>query len=225
MKRIFVSIIVLIIITSCGPSTDVIQQTINQAVKQTLTALPSPTLRPSDTPIPTKTNTPTITSTFTPIFTPTFTLQPQEKTATMAAATKTKQALEKLITATLIAATKTKQAEGKVKTATSVAATKTRIAEFQPIHYKELRDYPDNHTGELVKIKGRIMQIIQGRDMLLYFAGTYDLFYVSFTSSYSGVYENNEITVFGKVIGTYCYDTVAGGTNCVPKLTGYWFEK
>jgi hypothetical protein len=171
------------------------QKLIDEAVSKTLTALPTQTRIPTDTPIPTITFTPTVTLTRTPQFTPT--------------STKTK------------APTLTSSQ----KTATSNAATKAYMDLFKSINYKELRDYPDQHKGEQVKVQGRIMQIIGGIDMLVYFSGTYDLFYVVYKTPYSGVYENNQITVYGTVAGNYCYDTAAGGQNCVPKINNAFFVK
>ncbi len=172
------------------------QEAIDQAVRQTLTAMPTQTQIPTQTSFPTKTLTPTVTLTRTPLYTPTST---NTKTPTLASSQ---------------------------KTSTAIAAEKTKIAEYNPIHYKELRDYPNRHVGEKVVIKnGRVMQIIGGRDMLIYFGGTYDLFYVSFISAYSGVYEKQQITIYGTVEGNYCYDTTSGGKNCVPKIYNAFYVK
>jgi hypothetical protein len=59
--------------------------------------------------------------------------------------------------------------------------------------------------------------------MLLWYPGTYDAFYVVFDNDYSDVYENQTITIFGTIVGMYCYDTQAGGSNCVPQIHGEWF--
>ena len=67
--------------------------------------------------------------------------------------------------------------------------------------------------------------VIDAIDMLLWFTRTYDAFYVSFDQNYSGVYEDETITIYGIVKGNYCYNTQAGGTNCVPLIIGQWFEK
>ena len=69
------------------------------------------------------------------------------------------------------------------------------------------------------------MQIVQGIDMLLFYPGTYDIYYASFITPYTGIYENNSITLYGTVTGTYCYDTTVGGTNCVPKIIVDWYTK
>lgn len=113
----------------------------------------------------------------------------------------------------------------KLITATAVQATKQYIAGFSTIAWKELKGYPDNHSGEKIKIKGELFQIIGGIDMLLWYPGTYDAFYVSFLKPYTGVYEDDILTIFGNVIGEFCYDTRSGGSNCVPKIQGYWFQK
>ena len=110
-------------------------------------------------------------------------------------------------------------------TATAIQATKQYIAGYETIVWKELKDYPDNHRFEKIKIKGSVFQIINATDMMLLYPGTNDAFYVSFAENYSGVYENQTITIYGTVEGQFCYDTQAGDTNCVPKINGEWFVK
>lgn len=113
----------------------------------------------------------------------------------------------------------------KLITATAFQKTQQYIASFGSIAWKELKGYPDNHSGEKIKIKGKVFQIIDGIDMLLWYPGTYDAFYVSFDDSYTGIYEDDTITIYGEVISSYCYDTQAGGTNCVPLIQGFWYQK
>ena len=109
-------------------------------------------------------------------------------------------------------------------TATVVAKTKEYKELFVSLSYNELRDYPDSHVGEKIKVKGRAMQIVDNHTMLAYYAGTYDLFYIDFIPELSEVYENNNIVVYGEVEGNYCYPTTIGGTNCVMKMTCFWYE-
>ncbi len=49
--------------------------------------------------------------------------------------------------------------------------------------------------------------------MLLWYPGTYDAFYVTFINPYSGVYEDDTTTVYGFVMGEFCYNTQAGGSK------------
>lgn len=109
-------------------------------------------------------------------------------------------------------------------TATVIAKTKEYKELFVSISYKELRDYPDSHIGEKTKVKGRVMQVINTHELLVYFAGTYDLFYVDVIPTLSEIYVNNNIVIYGEVEGSYCYPTAIGGTNCVPKITCFWYE-
>ena len=109
-------------------------------------------------------------------------------------------------------------------TATAVQATKEYVAEFMPISWNEINNYSDNHSGEKIKIKGRLFQVIKSIDMLLWYPGTFDAFYVAFNNGYSGVHEDQIITIYGTVQGMYCYSTQSGGSNCVPKINGEWFE-
>ena len=109
-------------------------------------------------------------------------------------------------------------------TATIVAKTKEFKELFVSVSYKELRDYPDSHIGEKVKVKGRVMQVIDMHTLLIYYAGTYDLFYADITPELSEVYENNNIVIYGTVKGNYCYPTAIGGTNCVMRITCHFYE-
>jgi hypothetical protein len=110
-------------------------------------------------------------------------------------------------------------------TATVVQATKEYVAEFKIIAWKELNYYSDKHSGEKIKIKGKVFQIIDSIDMLLWYPSTYDAFYVAFDEEYSDVYEDQSITIYGTIIGQYCYSTQSGGSNCVPQIRGEWFSK
>jgi len=110
-------------------------------------------------------------------------------------------------------------------TATVVQATKQYISEFGTIAWKELKNYPDNHSGEKIKIKGKLFQVINSIDMMLWYPGTYDAFNVTFDEEYSGVYDDQTITIYGVVIGEYCYRTQSGGSNCVPQIKGLWFTR
>ena len=112
----------------------------------------------------------------------------------------------------------------KLLTATAVQKTQQYVESFGTIAWKELNAYTDNHKGEKIKIKGKVFQIIQGIDMLLWYTGTYDAFYVSFLDPYTGIYEDDTITIYGEVLGMYCYDTQAGGSNCVPEIIGYSYQ-
>lgn len=114
--------------------------------------------------------------------------------------------------------------EPRKSTEIAVQSTKDYISSFTKIEWKELKNYPNNHKGEKIRINGRIFQVIDAIDMLLWFPGTYDAFYVSFLEEFSGIYEDDSVTIYGYIEGEYCYSTRAGGTNCVPKVIGLWFE-
>lgn len=110
-------------------------------------------------------------------------------------------------------------------TATAVQATRQYVAEFKTIPWKELKGYPDNHHEEKIKIAGRILQIIGGEELMLIYPGTHDAFKAVFDTSFTGIYENQTITIYGTVIGEYCYNTQSGGTNCVPEVSVEWYTK
>ena len=124
-----------------------------------------------------------------------------------------------------ITLTPTISPEPKKSTAIAVQTTKDYLNSFSKLEWRELNNYPNNHKGEKIRITGRIFQIIDAIDMLLWYPGTYDAFYVSFLKEFTGIYEDDSITIFGYIEGSYCYSTMSGGSNCVPKIIGIWFEE
>ena len=41
----------------------------------------------------------------------------------------------------------------------------------------------------------------------------------------SGIYEDDYITVYGTVYGSYCFDNAAGNQVCQPGIYNAWYEK
>jgi PBP1b-binding outer membrane lipoprotein LpoB len=222
---VFLSILIIILSGCAKPSEEIIQTAIAQTEEAKATVIPKFTVSPTNTLSPTMTLTPTITMTPTITLTPTVTMKPAQITATVIQATQEYQAEMRLLTATAVQATKEYQSAMKMATATSVQATNDYKASFKTIAWKELSTYPDNHSGEKIKIRGRVFQIIQASAMMLWYPGTYDAFNVVFNKEFSGIYEDQTLTIYGTVVGEYCYDTRAGGSNCVPQIIGEWFTK
>lgn len=150
--------------------------------------------------------------------TPTYTPEPQTKTAQASDIKRT--ADSKNITSTAAAVSK-----GRTATASVKAQQATEIAKYKAIDYRELQSYGNQHVGEKVYVRGRVFNIAGSYEMQLYFAGTYDAFYVTTSSSFSGISENNVLTIYGTVAGEKCFKNVYDAEICQPHLNNAFFVK
>ena len=197
---------VLLLVVSClCLSTSRIFSDLGSEDTPTPTSTPTITLTPTITSTPTVTSTPTITLTPTITSTPTITPTPTD-TPTV---TPTPNA------------TQTQQASIKQ----TQSARKTEIASYDTIDYKELVTYPDSHIGELVKVEGRIFNINGNTELQMWLGWTYDAVYVVMRDEFSGIYEDNWITVYGEVYGENCGTNVYGGEVCQPLLWDAFYTK
>lgn len=219
-KLLAIFIFLALFVASCAPSPELIAS----AIEGTLTALPSATPYPTYTLIPTATKTqtpsltPTTTNTPTPKITKTNTPEPQTKTAQAIVSQKTSQAKNVTSTAQALVRARTATAQSKAQEA-------TRIAQYKTIDYRELQSYAGQHKGEKVYVRGRVFNIAGSNDMQLYFAGTYEAFYVTTSRSFSGIYENNVLTIYGTVAGEKCFKNIYDAEICQPYLKDAFFVK
>lgn len=99
---------------------------------------------------------------------------------------------------------------------------KEEKAEYKDLDFKQLDKNPDKHSGELVKYSGRIVQIIEGESTsdIRLGLGEYgsDVVYIYFDDVTEFV-EDDNITVYGEVEGSYTYDTAVGGQMTVPLIS------
>lgn len=215
-KGLVLALSLLLIAASCVPS----EQAIQTAIAQTNTH--EAFLHPSSTPTvksPTPTITNTLTRTATKTRTPTHTPIPPETITALAIEAyqiSTAQAISAMQTAT-VAMRITRQ------TATAVQATK--MAEYLDIYFQELVSYAEKHKGEKVKIHIRIFNIVGDRELQGYFGGTYDAVYVQMKTSFSSIYENDSITVYGVVGGDYCFQNAYDATICQPIIEQAFYTK
>ena len=183
---------------------------------------PSPTSTRSPTASATRTATSTSTATSTP-------LPPATQTALAIAGSRTSLAETAAANATVAAqaATSTRQALNAQRTqvARATAARATEIARYTQIDYRELINYADAHIGELVWVRGRVFNINSTEEFQMYFAGTYEALYVTTEDPFSGLYENDVITVYGVVGGETCGTNAFGAEICQPLLIEAFFVK
>lgn len=225
-----VSFAALFFLVSCAtppvtPSAFDVQTAIaqTQGAAPTITEIPtqSPTftvtytITPSETPTRTSTPTRTVTPTKTDTPTP---LPPGTLTAEAIAAVRTRAS--KKATATRVA-----YLNGVTATAREKTARATRVARYEPISGKELQSYANQHKGEKVYFEGRVFNIAGTQVFQMYYGWTYDAVYVETASSFSGLYEDNYIIVYGTVGGEECFTNVYNAEICQPLITNAWFEK
>ena len=115
------------------------------------------------------------------------------------------------------------QATAQAEIRATVQAVKT---EYSTIATRELKTYPDRHTGEKVHVTGRVFNIPTGGGVVqMYFPGTYDPLYVEMADTFSDIFANDSITVYGVVGGTKCFKNAAGGEVCHPLIQDAFYTK
>ena len=111
-----------------------------------------------------------------------------------------------------------------------------RIADYkagaQTIPYNQLEKNPERHKGTVVKYQGQIFQIQEegyGGWMLLSVTNEgYGFWDDNIYVEYDGTIDSAEediITVYGKVRGTYTYETQIGGETFVPHVRAKFIEE
>jgi hypothetical protein len=99
------------------------------------------------------------------------------------------------------------------------------VGEYGPIYWKELITYPEAHVGEKVQVRGRVFNINGDTELQIYIAGTYEAVYVVMQSSFSDIYENDVITVYGIVAGENCGTNAFGAEICQPLLDDSFYTR
>jgi hypothetical protein len=216
MKRLIATALLLLLISSCAPSTTVVntEATIKAAVEATLaaktiektpllnssttpqatnrpTSIGTPSITPENTPTSAPTNTPLPTATPAPTFTPTATNTPFSKDAYIDSAN-------------------------------------------PKLDYKEV-DKSDSHIGEIVCWKGKIFKIEESNNATFfqawYFEGAHnsysnDAFAVIYPGTLPGIYEDTEVLVCGEVgrkfEGTNAYGASISQPQIIPKIVEIW---
>lgn len=121
--------------------------------------------------------------------------------------------------------TPTSTTDPQTATAMAYQATQDYIAMFSEIDYRELATYSNNHVGEMVIARGRIFNVIDDQDFQMYFTNTYDSLYVMTLEKFTGLYEDDNVIVYGFVYGEYCGTNAFGAEVCSPALVGSFFVK
>lgn len=103
-------------------------------------------------------------------------------------------------------------------TANAQATRSAEIARYQPIDVRELITYPNNHIGELITISGRVFNINSDTELQIMVGDTFDAVYIVSRDPFTGIYEDDTITVYGLVFGENCGENAFGAQVCQPLL-------
>lgn len=92
------------------------------------------------------------------------------------------------------------------------------------INYNDSLRYPEKYEGTYGRFSGRVIQVISswGTNYLLN-TGSGNLVYVTdYNVGDRRVIEDDSITAYGVMDGTYTYTTVMGASKTVPKIVAYY---
>lgn len=131
-------------------------------------------------------------------------------------------------TARVVVAKQTAGARGAESTAQAEvrATARAQAAEYGWISNGELLNYTMRHIGEKVRLRGRVLSVFDnGAIIQMYLAGTYDTVIAVLREPVSGIYENDNITLYGTISDVFCGTNALGGEVCAPKLTDAFATK
>jgi hypothetical protein len=199
MKRVLIIIASLFLLTGCAPSESAIQT----AIAETFTAYPTSTTTATntETPLPTSTTTATITNTATitrtkaPTKTATITFTPED---------------------TKLPWQKTKEIQDK---------TATYIGSFDTVSWRDFITYPDQYQGKKITISCRVFNVVSTKEIQCYVSGTYEAFYVTMKDSFTGIYEDTTLKIYGTGNGQKCFENSYGAQICQPLISKAFFVK
>lgn len=96
------------------------------------------------------------------------------------------------------------------------------------IPYDKLARNPEKYDGDIIKLKGKIIQVMEGDNGSAEYRvalGEYydEVIYVTYIREESSgrFIEDDEVTVFGRSEGLYTYTSVGGSEITIPFVTGY----
>lgn len=99
-------------------------------------------------------------------------------------------------------------------------------ANAQTIDYAQLKKNPDRYKGEYVKYTGEVLQILEGDDITnirlavtksSYGYNSNDVIFVEYPG-YTDFVDDDIVTVYGEIYGSYSYESQAGYNISLPGL-------
>ncbi len=138
--------------------------------------------------------------------------------ATASAATATRAAH-----LTAVSATQTAQPTSTATLLPKFAAA-TEIASFNLIDFRELRDYPENHIGEKVCLKGRVFNVNPPTEFQMYVGDTYDDAYIVTETEFSGLYRDDPVFICGISANNKTFKNALGAQVSTPLIENAFFR-
>lgn len=105
-------------------------------------------------------------------------------------------------------------------------AEEEKVAYDTGITYNQLARTPDDYKGKKAKFTGKVVQVMEGdkeTDLRIAVDGNYDtILFVGYDPKITSIriLENDNVTVKGKSLGIYSYQSTMGGKISVPSVWG-----
>ena len=112
--------------------------------------------------------------------------------------------------------------------AAAEAEAKARAGYETGITYDQLARTPDNYIGELVKFRGKVLQVVEGDaeiNIRLAVNNNFDnVLFCGYSPDIvsSRILENDTITIYGESLGLYSYESTIGAQITIPAV---WIDK
>lgn len=116
--------------------------------------------------------------------------------------------------------------EAKEEEAKAEQEAKEKRENAEPIEYAQLEKNPDRYAGEYVKYQGQVVQIQEGDNMTSirlavtqdsYGYNSDDIVYVEY-DGYTDFVDDDIVTIYGEVYGSYSYTSQAGWEITIPAV-------
>ena len=104
------------------------------------------------------------------------------------------------------------------------AATATYIGSFNLIDFRELRDYPANHIGEKVCLKGRVFNVNPPTEFQMYVGDTYDDAYIVTEAEFSKLYQDDLVYICGISADNKTFTNALGAQVSTPLIEHAFFR-
>lgn len=104
------------------------------------------------------------------------------------------------------------------------AATATYIGSFNLIDFRELRDYPANHIGEKVCLRGRVFNVNPPTEFQMYVGDTYDDAYIVTDTEFSKLYQDDLVYICGISADNKTFQNALGAQVSTPLIEHAFFR-
>lgn len=96
-------------------------------------------------------------------------------------------------------------------------------ANYSTVNAKDLITYPDNYKYKKIKFPCKVFNVITKSQFQCYIEDSYDSVFIITDQDYSGLYEDDKITVYGTGYGEHCGKNAFGAKICSPLISDAFF--